>query len=64
MASPKKIFRTFFAIHCYMWAVVATVFIIDTMQTPPLDRTTLALWCVVAAAGIAIGTVLIRRPRL
>lgn len=64
MASAKKIFRTFFAIHCYMWAVVAAVFIIDTMQTPPLDRSRLALWSVVAAAGIGMGTALIRRPRL
>jgi hypothetical protein len=64
MASTKKNLRTFFAIHCYMWAVVATVFIIDTMQTPPVDKTRLALWAVVALIGVGSGSLLIRRPRI
>lgn len=65
MRAPKKtIFRTFFAIHCYMWAVVAVVGIIDTMRTPPVNSNRIALCVVIIVAGVTLGSLLIRRPRL
>jgi len=65
MRTPKKqFFQTFFAIHCYMWAVVATVGILDAMRTAPVDSSRIVLCVVVIIIGIALGTMLIRRPRL
>jgi hypothetical protein len=65
MHKPKQpFFRTFFAIHFYMWAVVAAVGIFDTMQSAPVDNNRIALCVVVIILGIALGSLLIRRPRL
>jgi hypothetical protein len=60
----QSFFRTFFAIHCYMWAVVAAVGILDTMRTAPVDNNRIALCVVVIIVGITLGSLLIRRPRL
>lgn len=65
MQRPKQsFFRTFFAIHFYMWAVVAAVGIIDTMRTAPVNNDRIALCVVVIVVGITLGSLLIRRPRL
>jgi hypothetical protein len=64
MRVPKKNLRTFFAIHFYMWAIVAAVGIIDAMRTAPVDGTRVALCAAVIVAGIGLGSLLIRRPRL
>jgi len=65
MRTPKKqFFQTFFAIHCYMWAVVAMVGILDAMRTAPVNSSRIALCLVVILIGIGLGTLLIRRPRL
>lgn len=65
MQKPKqRFFRTFFAIHFYMWAVVGVVGIIDTMRTAPVDSNRIALCVAIIVLGIALGTFLIRRPRL
>ena len=65
MRTPnRRFFETFFAIHCYMWAVVATVGIIDAMRSAPVNSNRIALCVVVIIIGVGIGTLLIRRPRL
>jgi hypothetical protein len=64
MPVPRKNLRTFFAIHFYMWAIVAAVGIIDAMRTAPVDANRVALCGVVIVTGIGLGSLLIRRPRL
>ena len=64
MRVPKRNVRTFFAIHFYMWAIVAAVGIINAMRTAPVDEKRVALCVVVVIAGTGLGSVLIRRPRL
>jgi hypothetical protein len=62
--SKKRFFQTFFAIHCYMWAVVATVGILDAMRTSPVNSSRIALCLGIILVGVGLGTLLIRRPRL
>jgi hypothetical protein len=64
MRLPRKNLRTFFAIHFYMWAIVAAVGVIDAMRTAPVDSSRIALCVVVIVAGIGLGSLLIRRPRI
>jgi len=64
MRVPRKNLRTFFAIHFYMWAVVGAVGILNAMRTAPVDDSRIALCVVVIVAGIGLGSMLIRRPRL
>lgn len=65
MQRPKQpFFKTFFAIHFYMWAVVAVVGILDAMRSAPVNNNRIALCVVVIILGITLGSLLIRRPRL
>jgi hypothetical protein len=64
MRVPRKNVRTFFAIHFYMWAIIGAVGAMNALQTAPVDDSRIALCVVVIVAGIGLGTLLIRRPRL
>ena len=63
MRVSKKNLRTFFAIHCSMWAVLATVGIIDAMGNAPAVSARVALCVAVGTVVIGLGTLFIRRPR-